>query len=276
MQLIDNNLAYFTKTRIDGFDVIIRNSFSADLLPLNLNESLETVACSKYAEVFKADVSSESGNCVLFVKRHLYRSFTDKLKHLFRASRSKRSLAAAAMLSKNGFNSPKIVAVAEKRSGLFCVENILVTEELTGAKCIYDWEKDFSDTYVCPADLKRRFARELGRTIGKLHAKNISHGDLRCGNIFASKDGEGWRFYFLDNERTRQYANLPMKLRVKNLVQVNMLAKEPFGLTDRIRFFKEYMRENPGLQGDEVQLLREVTTISRRRMKKIFRPEQRL
>ena len=179
------------------------------------------------------------------------------------------------MLCENGFNSPKIIAVAEKRNRLFFKENILITEEIQNAKCFYDWEKEWNDKSNCPVEIKREFVRQLGRTIGKLHAKNISHGDLRPGNIYAGhNDKDKWSFYFLDNERTRKFTSLPVKLRIKNLVQINIVARFPFTYTDRIRFYREYIKENPSLQADAKTLMMEVVEITRQRMKKIFAKKQ--
>ncbi len=77
-----------------------------------------------------------------------------------------------------------------------------------------------------------------------MHAKGIFHGDLRLGNILARQEKTCWRFFFLDNERTKKFDSLPFKLRVKNLVQVNMVPKVCVSNTDRMRFFREYCAEN--------------------------------
>jgi serine/threonine protein kinase len=77
-----------------------------------------------------------------------------------------------------------------------------------------------------------------------MHAKGIFHGDLRLGNILTRREGNRWRFFFLDNERTKKFDSLPFKLRVKNLVQANMVRKGNISYTDRMRFFREYCAEN--------------------------------
>jgi tRNA A-37 threonylcarbamoyl transferase component Bud32 len=76
-----------------------------------------------------------------------------------------------------------------------------------------------------------------------MHAKGIFHGDLRLGNVLAGQEGDIWRFFLLDNERTRKFDRLPFGLRVKNLVQVNMVRKGNISYTDRMRFFREYCAE---------------------------------
>jgi hypothetical protein len=74
----------------------------------------------------------------------------------------------------------------------------------------------------------------------------IVHGDLRPGNVLARQTAGRWEFFFIDNERTRKCRFLSRHLRLKNLVQINML---PAGLTrtDRMRFFQSYMLANPSV-----------------------------
>ena len=84
----------------------------------------------------------------------------------------------------------------------------------------------------------------LGETIGKMHAAGIFHGDLRSGNVFVKKVDDEWEFFLLDNERTKKYNRIRNRLRLKNLVQINMF-KEGLSRTDRMRFFKAYLNENP-------------------------------
>jgi len=78
-----------------------------------------------------------------------------------------------------------------------------------------------------------------------MHAAGIFHGDLRLGNILAKEENNGWHFFLIDNERTRKFRRLPSRLRLKNLVQVNMLNSDGITKTDRMRFFKAYFKENP-------------------------------
>lgn len=274
MDIIDNSPNRFSKTYINGCEIIVRSGIPIEAVTPESLVPKENTASSRFANVFTTVLDIDGRRIKVYVKQFLYRSNIDRLKHLLRNSRAERSLSAAKMLCENGFNSPKIIAVVQKKKGPVCTENILITEELNDAKSIYDREKDFIDNAKFSVSDKREFVRQLAGEIGKLHAKNISHGDLRPGNIFAEKDRDKWRFYFLDNERTVRYKKLPLKLRIKNLVQINMLANRPFGLTDRIRFYKEYIRQNPALKDDRIELLREIATISRRRMKKIFRQEQ--
>jgi hypothetical protein len=100
-----------------------------------------------------------------------------------------------------------------------------------------------------------------------MHRAGIIHGDLRPGNVLARKVADGWEFFFLDNERTRKWPWLPMRLRLKNLVQINMLP-EGISRTDRMRFFQAYMLANPSVCAAYKEWAERIMTRTRRRFRR--------
>jgi len=112
---------------------------------------------------------------------------------------------------------------------------------------------------------KRRLIKAFGQTIGKMHTAGVFHGDLRLGNILAKRDEAGWQFFFLDNERTQKFSKLPGKLRLKNLVQVNMFRKG-ISNTDRSRFLNAYLEENPIIVPARKSLVQKITAKTNRRL----------
>ena len=258
--------------------MLVCKDFPAGKPPIGINEyhdglrgPFERITeASKYANVFKASVSF-NGRCQsLYIKQYLHRSLGDILKHLFRRSRGRRALTAAAMLAGNGLDSPRVVALAEKRIGPFCKNSILITEDLADGRSTYYWQDEWADSR--DVKLKRQFVTELGRTVGRMHAANIFHGDLRPGNIFSKQISDSWHFYFLDNERTMKLPLMPMRLRKKNLVQINILQPKTFTNTDRARFYKAYIQENPQLNNNRKTIAREVSQQTQKRLKKILAP----
>lgn len=142
-----------------------------------------------------------------------------------RGNRAKRALQGHLLLEKNGFAAPKVVL--QKK-------NYLVMECITPEVPLSQFLKDTVD--------KKEAIRQLAETIGRLHACNICHGDLRWGNVLV----RGEEFLFLDNERTVQYRRLPARKRLKNLVQLNLIPEE--GLVsreDKKLFFELYAAHNP-------------------------------
>lgn len=225
---------------------------------------LTAVQSSKYARVYKLTVRFGDGNKVVYYKQYLCRSVWDFIKNFVRAGRAERALKAAEMLDENGFDAPAIIAMGKSRYGLRNTTNFLVTLEIEDAKQIY---RVVSDSKLA-ARGKRELIRAFGQTIGKMHAKGIFHGDLRLGNILAKQEKDRWRFFFLDNERTRKFHSLPAQLRLKNLVQVNMPPPASMSNTDRMRFFKEYWAENKENRTQKTMLIKEVLKKTSYRLRK--------
>lgn len=224
-------------------DSPLQNALADGLLSLAKAYTLNKVPASKSADVYK--FLCDSGN--FYFKQYHCRSLWDFIKHTVRLSRAERSMQAAAMLKSNGFAVPEIVAMGCRRKWIFRLENFLLTREVENALSLYIFfERHYRHSNSCSAE-KRKFIRSLGRLVGRLHAKNISHGDLRLGNVLVRKNAEMWDFFFLDNERTVQHTRLPDRLRLKNLVQCNMYLSPALTNTDRLRFFSAYLAENPTL-----------------------------
>jgi hypothetical protein len=224
-------------------DSPLANALADGLGSLEKVYTLNKVPASKSADVYK--FSCDSGK--FYFKQYHYRSLWDILKHAFRPSRAARTMKAAAMLEANGFVTPEIIAMGCRRKGIFTLETFLLTREVENAQPLYVFfDQQYGRSNSHPAE-KHKFINALGHLIGRLHAKNISHGDLRLGNVLVRKNDAGWKFFLLDNERTVQYTRLPDRLRLKNLVQCNMHQTRALTRTDRLRFFKAYLAENPTL-----------------------------
>lgn len=231
----------------------------------NIRGPFEKIDSSRYARVYKCPVGIKGRKVSLYLKYFLNRSFIDLAKHIFRPSRAMRSLIAGRMLAEKGFNCPAVVAVAEKKLGPLCLSCVLITEEITEAYDLYCYIHDYWKVNIIQTPQEKRdMIKQLGWTIGKMHAKGIFHGDLRLGNIFAGVDRDKWTFYFIDNERTRCFNKLPWRYRVKNLVQCNMLRRN-VTRTDRLRFFREYSSYLGLTAGQKKKLITEVLRITDKR-----------
>ncbi len=231
--------------------------------------TLEPVAASPYARVFTGDVSTEGRASCVYVKRYLYRSVMDRVKHLVRSGRAMRTHRASHMLTRHGFLCPVVIATACHRPWLahapglrslpFCLASATVTLAVTEASPM--------DAYFCQirgTSRRRAFLTALGGEVGRLHGQHIFHGDLRIGNVLVQDDGDSWRFWLIDNERTRQFSTLPTRRRIKNLVQIHLFVK---GLTyaDRWRFFRAYCQNAEIGKAYEKRLARQVIERTRQR-----------
>jgi tRNA A-37 threonylcarbamoyl transferase component Bud32 len=244
------------------------NAFEQALLDsgekLGEHYQLTTILSSKFARVYKLSVGFDNGDRAVYFKQYLCRSAWDFIKDFVRANRAERAFKAAEMLGENGFDVPAVIAIGKYKGGLFHTKSFLVTEEIEDAKRIYEF---ISDSTLGIQD-KRELIRVFGQTIGKMHAKGIFHGDLRLGNVLVKEDKGQWRFFFLDNERTRKFYHLPSRLRLKNLVQINMFQAATVSNTDRMRFFKEYLTQNKESSIERTMLIKKVLKKTSRRLQK--------
>ena len=247
----------FDRTRIDNWTVRIAKNFPQNNIEklLSANDSsvecpdqFARVASSDYARVFRGSISFDGTSRVVYLKRYLSRSALDFVKHFFRASRANREFNASLMLQRNGFDAPVVIGLFERRVGPFRTENFLLTEEVENTGSMVQLLTDICEN--CSGDTiaeKRALIRAFARTVGQMHARGIFHGDLRLGNVLVVKEEQNWRFFLIDNERTRKFVRLPARSRSKNLVQINMFLSG-ISNTDRMRFFKTYLSVNPSVQ----------------------------
>ncbi len=269
-----NDISNYIKTRDGGWTILLHKQFqSVGLISLIRQEpsdaagnKLEKVRSSDAARVYRCSVETGGESVTLYIKEYLPRTGFDWIKHLFRPSRAERAFRAGLMLEQDGLNTPPIAAMLIKKKGPVVTENILITREMKQSHALYSCFEGAPPAAVISTQDKRRLFFSLGKTIGQMHAAGIFHGDLRGGNVFVSKKGDGWHFYFIDNERTLKYRHLPSRLRIKNLVQLNMLPKN-ITTTDRMRFLSAYTK-TAGLTKNQCRrIAKAVTKKTLRRLK---------
>jgi len=267
----------FDKMRMDNWIIRIRKDFPKDDVRnlISVNDSpaegqgqFTRVPSSNYTHVFRLNISFNGVSHTLYLKKHLYRSTLDFVKHLFRPSRAKRAFNASLMLQKNGFDAPTVIGLFERCLGPFRTDNMLLVKGIEDSKPLYECISQFHNcTAKKGLQEKRRLITSFGETVGRMHAAGIFHGDLRLGNVLVQKNEGQWRFFFIDNERTKKFYHLPDSLRLKNLVQVNMFR---YGIsnTDRLRFFKAYLSINPCVQIRYSRWARKIIKKTNRRLRR--------
>lgn len=241
----------FTKVKVSRWSLQLNRRFPISFAGACVPEGdtfngvrgpFERIAASKFARVYKGAINFKDRKYNVYIKQYLCRSPVDFLKHLVRLSRAERSFNAAMMLAEHGLSSPEVIVMGCLRFGPVTFKNFLITSDLENAKPVYILLTESLNNTD-----KRAFLAALGTTIGKMHAANIFHGDLRPGNVLAERKDDKWQFHFLDNERTRKFQSLPDRRRLKNLTQINMLANTILAKTDRMRFYKSYIKQTPNL-----------------------------
>ena len=261
-----NNCTLFVNKnfRNDNFE----QALSAGEKTLQERYQLTAVFSSDTSRVHKFTVRFGGVERWVYFKQYLCRSSWDFIKHLLRPSRARRAFKATLILEKNGFEAPAVVAMGEWKSDFFNRRNFLVTLEAENTKPIYQFIPEGQENLTKEQlRAKRELIRAFGRTVGRMHAAGIFHGDLKLVNVLARQEKNGWRFFFIDNERTKKFYILPPWLRLKNLVQVNMHRTDALTASDRMRFFKAYLGENLDIQNKYKSLARKVAAKTRSRLR---------
>lgn len=224
----------------------------------------EQINSSINSKVWKTDAFPQ-----LFLKLFMPRGLRDKL--LFRKSRSLRAAESGIMLLQKGFHTPALIAQGELLRNHCKAESFLLTEGVNESFNVYSYVEHFSVNNTFPGAIqeKRDLIRAFGNEIGRLHRKGIFHGDLRPGNILIRYHEDNPIFYFIDNERNRHFQRgVPIRFRMKNLVQINMLVSPEITFTDRLRFFEAYIEENAELKPRAKSLARNVFLKTKKRLSK--------
>ncbi len=209
--------------------------------------SFDKLASSKFAIVSKFSVLFRAKVYNLVLKQYLNRGLLDILKGLICFTRAQKAFDAGQMLKQNGFLVPPAVA---------CGRKFFITLEVQNSTPLSQLLSELSGSE------KQSLIEQFGQTIGLMHNKGIFHGDLRLGNVlvksahchferseaqsrnlFNKKDSKDkYDFIFLDNERTKKFDNLSLRLRIKNLVQINMF-RQNITDEDRTCFLTSYLAQ---------------------------------
>lgn len=264
-ETLDGN---FEKIRKDNCVLYIRkqlinNGLGQALLSgeekLRERYNLEMIPSSEFARVYRFYISVDGVEREVYLKQFLHRSTLDYIKSIFRGSRAKRALKAELMLVSNQFDIPETLAIGEHQVGFFHTRSFSTTLGIEGSKPLFQFIRENRETLTrWRLEAWRELIRAFGMTIGRMHANNIFHGDLRLNNVLVRREGENYRFFFLDNERTRKFNKLPLRRRIQNLVQVNMVPSGILSNTDRMRFFREYCAAT-GIGEEEGKILTAAT-----------------
>ncbi|OPZ99371.1 MAG: 3-deoxy-D-manno-octulosonic-acid kinase [Planctomycetes bacterium ADurb.Bin412] len=199
-----------------------------------------------------------------YLKQYLRRNWLEYLKEIFRGSRSERTRKNHAMLAQYGFAAPCIVMTGWNGDIDFAVSESIASF-LNLRRYVEKLGRELPAAEFCHR--KKQLTRDLGHTVGSLHQKRISHGDLRWGNIHVDDTEEDrFRFWFIDNERTIRHVFPAQRIRVKNLVQLNIIPHHLASGRDCYRFFHAYLEENPGDLSHKHQLSQKIIQKTRLRL----------
>jgi serine/threonine protein kinase len=181
-----------------------------------------------------------------------YRPVTiwDGFRENFRRSKGLKAWIAGNGLRVRGIPSLKPLGLMEKRNWFGLEESFFLMEvKETGLEL---------DRYILGnlgAYKERRiFVKAFAQWLSHYHQMELYHRDMKTCNIVVSKEGESWVFHLLDLEDVRLDRKVREKELFKNFLQLNTSTPKIITTTDRLRFFKEYLTQNPIIKDRKIFL----------------------
>jgi serine/threonine protein kinase len=178
----------------------------------------------------------------IFIKRYNAFSWRARLLSIFTRSGAFQSLQGAGILQKAGFATAKPIAALESRRFGVVTKSFYLSEEIAGGKTADAyWREDLTTTQSHRSRHRRRFISGLALTFQALHRQGVYHNDLKDANIMVVAEKNAELFYLLDLEGTRRYADLNLRRKIKNIVQLNHTLGRHLRRTEKMHFLRVYL-----------------------------------
>ncbi|MBM4298442.1 MAG: hypothetical protein FJ143_11955 [Deltaproteobacteria bacterium] len=232
----------FTKFAVGDWQILARKQIWNAKLQGEVLARTEAQAPARHPQTIALSHIIDGVEQEVFLKVFHRRSLAAAVKDQLRRSRALGSWRQGMALAAAGFNAPSAIAVGVELGWRVARREFILTEKVTGL-ALTEYLREVAAAQAVPVALKREGIRRLARLIRRFHDAGFVHGDLIAANIFVERvDATGDEFYFMDNDRTRQY---PVWLRPpfwkRNLIQLNRMPLPGISLQDRMRFLHEYL-----------------------------------
>ncbi len=175
------------------------------------------------------------------VKEFRPRGMRHALKGLFRPTKARRSFTNGRLLAEAGVGVAVPLAMLGYNRSIVNRSEWVVMQVIPGAMEL--------DRYLVGRIRsgwafreKRTLIRSFARFIRGLHLGGIFHSDLKTCNILVL-DGAKIGFALLDYDDVVFNRSIPLKRKVKNLVQIFLSTPIAIDAPDRMRFLREYSRD---------------------------------
>lgn len=207
-------------------------------------------------------------------KRIRVKNWWKALAAVVRRSRAVEAWFQGHALLQRGISTARPVAVCEPRHGALRWDSYLATQWIEGAENLhlYAWR-----LAARPAGERRRRTRQaaeaLGRLVGRMHAWQTGHRDLKGCNLVVVERTDHVEAYLIDLDGVSVTRRLGNGMRVRNLARLaTSLEAHPWiSRTDRLRFLRAYLRALSGKESEWKGLWRRVATGSRSVIRRLRR-----
>jgi len=181
---------------------------------------------------------------------------------LYRPSKAMREFVLGNRLSEMGIPVAEPLAVGEKRNFRLLKKCFLIAEELSlGTNLSLHVNNLHPPLENENLGKNRAFIFALAKIISDIHNRGFTHGDLNTSHIMVRGNG----FYYLDFENARIKKRASDFRWIKDLSRLNESMPSYITRTDKLRFYKEYAKEN---KAKEKKIRRYLKRIESRTIKK--------
>ena len=191
----------------NGWDARI---FKTDCIEelLNIDEGLNILKMTKNTQETKACLF-RGGERVFFLKKIDFRQkkLETRFRYMFQPSRSYWAAYVAMRIAREGFLTPEVYAVGERRSCLLVSETFIVTEALMDAKGGHEEQRELG--------LNLGLLYEAGSFLYKFHSAGFFHGDMQLSNFYVQDKNIG--IWDLDSVELFDHGVVPDNKKKKDL-----------------------------------------------------------
>ena len=249
-----SNRDYTRVKTMNAVGYAVRDLARADLLALMAQPDVpfatpdaQMIKICSASQVVKTTMSLEGRPVAVAYKRSCYRLWRKAILAFFRRSRALRAWHLGHALRERGIDTARPLLVVEPRTGGPRWESYLATEWVEGDH-LHDYIARMAT--LAPEECRRetRFtAVVLGRMLGRMHAWNVDHRDLKAQNLMLVQRADKLTAYLIDLDGVRFVRSLTERRRARNLARLatSMEAHPWITRTDRLRFLRAYLAVAP-------------------------------
>lgn len=172
-----------------------------------------------------------------------------------------------------GINTVEVLAVIKHEIIYPFFKAEIVTKEIKNAFDLIQCIKKNVLKNVTQFKKKKKIIHQVALAVQKMHNVGIYHGDLHLKNILLQEGVEDdFYVYIIDLDKSKLRSRINITTRMKNLYRLDRSVEKmamfykknvyPFGnsfpisKTDRVRFLREYMRDNTDYKEDWRKLIK--------------------
>ncbi len=241
-------------------------------------EKKDVVKSSSIRRVVTVKIPRENDEFEIFVKHHRL-PWKEALKDLLHISKARNEWKFTHQISDLQIKTVVPLAMGEKRKYGLLRESYFISKRIPKCETLHEFvmkesEKKHDLSFI---KWKRKLIKDLAIMLSDIHKKGIEHRDLHAGNILIEwiNDKE-YKLRLLDLDRAHIYPKLSFKKRMVELTLFNMFFTLFISRTDRLRFFKEYYRQDPNPWRGYQRGARQVEAKTFKMVNKLYRRRDRM